>query len=64
LESVGSSLDKVVKVTVFLRDMSDFDSMNDAYKPFFPENPPARSCIAAKEVPGGFPLEIEVIALK
>jgi 2-iminobutanoate/2-iminopropanoate deaminase len=64
LESVGSSLDKVVKTTVFLRDMADFHSMNEVYKTFFPTHPPARSCIAAKEVPGNFPLEIEVIALR
>lgn len=64
LESVGSGLDKVVKATVFLRDMADFNSMNEVYRTFFPESPPARSCIAVKEVPGNFPLEIEVIALK
>ncbi len=64
LESVGSSLDKVAKVTVFLRDMADFNSMNEVYRTFFPENPPARSCVAVKEVPGNFPLEIEVIAIK
>ncbi len=64
LESVGSSLDKVAKATVFLRDMADFNSMNEVYRTFFPENPPARSCVAVKEVPGNFPLEIEVIAIK
>lgn len=64
LESVGSSLDKVVKATVFLRDMADFNSMNEVYRTFFPENPPARSCVAVKAVPGNFPLEIEVIAIK
>ncbi len=64
LESVGSSLDKVVKATVFLRDMADFNSMNEVYRTFFPDNPPARSCVAVKEVPGNFPLEIEVIAIK
>ena len=57
-------MDKVVKTTVFLRDMADFNSMNEAYKTFFPEDPPARSCVAVKEVPGNFPLEIEVIAIK
>jgi 2-iminobutanoate/2-iminopropanoate deaminase len=64
LESVGSSLDKVVKATVFLRDMADFKSMNEVYVTFFPEEPPARSCVAVKEVPGNFPVEIEVIAIK
>ncbi|MBM3155045.1 MAG: RidA family protein [Chloroflexi bacterium] len=64
LESVGSSLNKVVKATVFLRDMADFNSVNEVYGTFFPKDPPARSCVAVKEVPGNFPLEIEVIAMK
>jgi 2-iminobutanoate/2-iminopropanoate deaminase len=64
LESVGSGLDKVVKATVFLRDMADFNSMNEVYRDFFSENPPARSCLAVREIPGNFPLEIEVIAIK
>jgi 2-iminobutanoate/2-iminopropanoate deaminase len=64
LESVGSSLDRVVKATVFLRDMTDFKSMNEVYVTFFPEKPPARSCVAVKEIPGNFPVEIEVIAIK
>ena len=64
LESVGSGLDKVVKATVFLRDVSDFNAMNDVYRTFFPEKPPARSCVAVREIPGNFPLEIDVIAIK
>ena len=64
LESVGSRLDKVVKTTVFLRDMADFNGMNDVYRTLFPENPPARSCVVVREVPGNFPLEIDVIAIK
>ncbi|MCK4722180.1 MAG: RidA family protein [Dehalococcoidia bacterium] len=64
LESAGSGLDKVAKATVFLRDMADFNSVNEIYQTFFPENPPARTCVAVKEVPGSFPLEIEVIAIK
>lgn len=64
LESTGSDLSKVVKATVFLRDIADFGDMNEVYRTFFPENPPARSCIAVREVPGGFPVEIEVVAIK
>ena len=64
LESVGSRLDKVVKAAVFLRDTADFNGMNEVYRTFFPENPPARSCVAVREVPGNFPVEIEVIAIK
>jgi 2-iminobutanoate/2-iminopropanoate deaminase len=63
LESVGSGLDKVVKATVFLQDMADFNGMNGVYRTFFPENPPARSCVAVREIPGNFPLEIEVVAI-
>ncbi len=64
LESAGSGLDKVVKASVFLRDMADFNGMNEVYRTFFPKSPPARTCVAVKEVPGNFPLEIEVIAIK
>jgi len=64
LESAGSNLDKVVKVTVFLRDAVDFNSMNEVYSTFFPKEPPARACVVVKEIPGDFPLEIEVIAIK
>ena len=64
LEYAGSSLDKAVKVTVFLRDMADFNSMNEIYTTFWPENPPARSCVAVKQIGVDFPLEIDVIAIK
>jgi len=64
LESTGSDLDRVVKVTIFLRDMADFSAMNEVYRAFFPVNPPARSCIAVREVPGNYPVEIEAIAIK
>lgn len=64
LEHIGSSMDKVVKTMVFLRDMSSFNDMNEVYKAFFPENPPARTCVAVKTIPGDFPIEIEVVAIK
>jgi len=64
LESAGSSLDKVVKANVYLRDMADFNSMNEIYGKFWPQNPPARTCVAVKEIPGNFPIEIEVVAVK
>ena len=64
LESVGSGLDKIVKATVFLEDMADFNGMNEVYRTFFPENPPARSCVAVREIPGNFPMEIDVITIK
>ncbi len=64
LESVGSSMAKVVKVTVFLRDMGDFAKLNEVYARYFPEQPPARTCVAVKEVPGNFQLKVDAIAIK
>jgi 2-iminobutanoate/2-iminopropanoate deaminase len=64
LESVGSSLAKVVKVTIFMKDMADFQKLNAIYARYFPENPPARTCVAVKEVPGNFQLKVEAIAIK
>jgi 2-iminobutanoate/2-iminopropanoate deaminase len=62
LEAAGSSLDKVLKCTVFLTDMADFQGMNAVFHSYFPANPPARTTIAAKDLPGGSPVEIECIA--
>lgn len=64
LESVGSNLEKVVKVTIFLRDMSDFNKLNEVYARYFPKDPPARTCVAVKEVPGNFQLKLDAIAIK
>ncbi len=64
LEAAGSSLEKVVKTTVFLRDMADFPAMNAVYAEFFSANPPARSAIAAAALPKGGAVEIEAIALR
>ena len=64
LEAAGSDLDRVVKTTVFLRDMADFPKMNAIYAEFFPSNPPARSTIAVAGLPKGGIVEIEAIALK
>jgi len=63
LEASGSNLSKVVKTTVFLIDMKEFPLMNEVYAKFFPENPPARSAIEASNLPKGFKVEIEAIAL-
>jgi 2-iminobutanoate/2-iminopropanoate deaminase len=64
LEAAGSSLGKVVKVTVFMRDMADFNKLNEVYARYFPVDPPARTCVAVKEVPGNFPLKVECTAIK
>jgi len=63
LEAAGTSLDHVVKTTVFLTDMANFAAMNAVYKEFFPENPPARSTVAVAGLPKGGLVEIEAIAL-
>lgn len=63
LKAIGSSFDKVIKTTVFLTDVNDFDKMNSVYAKFFPVNPPARSTVgvAALARPG-LCVEIELIA--
>ncbi len=48
LQAAGSCLDDVVKVTVFLKDMNDFNAMNKAYSEYFAENPPARTTVQAE----------------
>jgi 2-iminobutanoate/2-iminopropanoate deaminase len=64
IEASGSSLELVVKTTVFLRDMADFPKMNAIYAEFFPTNPPARSTIAVAGLPKNAQVEIEATALK
>jgi len=63
LEDAGSSLDWVVKTTVYLRDMADFSRMNMIYAEFFIENPPARSTVQVAALPKNAAVEIEAIAL-
>ena len=63
LEAAGSSLEKVVKTTVFLRDMSEFSQMNEVYGQFFTTNFPARSTVQAAALPMGAAVEIEAIAV-
>jgi 2-iminobutanoate/2-iminopropanoate deaminase len=62
LEAAGSSLDKVVKVTVFLRDIKDFAAMNEAYAAAFKGHAPARSTVQAGALPLGCAVEIDCIA--
>lgn len=64
LEASGSSLDKVVKVNVYLRDINDFGSMNEVYAATFSAPFPARTTIQAGALPGGIKIEIECIARK
>ena len=64
LAAAGSSLDQVVKTTVFLKDMADFQKMNAIYAEFFGATPPARSTIAVAGLPRGGLVEIEATALR
>ncbi len=63
VEVAGSSMEHVVKTTVFLKDMNDFPKMNAVYAEFFGDNPPARSTVAVAGLPKGGLVEIEVVAL-
>lgn len=63
LEAAGTGYDKVFKTTCFLAEMADFTAFNEVYAKFFTSKP-ARSCVAAKELPKGVLCEIEAIALK
>ena len=61
LEAAGSGLDKVIKTTCFLADMAHFAAFNEVYAKYFTSKP-ARSCVAAKDLPKGVLCEIEAIA--
>lgn len=63
LEEAGTSLDKVVKTVVFLKDMNDFAAVNEVYATYFSVNPPARSCVAVAKLPKDAVVEIEAVAL-
>lgn len=64
LREAKSGLDKVVKTSVFLADMGDFNAMNKVYESYFGGHKPARSTICVKELPKGALVEIECIAIK
>jgi 2-iminobutanoate/2-iminopropanoate deaminase len=62
VEAAGGTLGNISKTTVFLTDMARFGEMNEIYKTYFPEEPPARTCIGVKELPRKSQIEIEAIA--
>ena len=62
LEAAGTSLEKALKTTVYLRDMADFAAMNAVYAEFFGQNPPARTTIQAAGLPKGAAVEIDIVA--
>ena len=63
LEEAGSSLDRLVKTTVFLQDLDDFTAMNEVYARHVGDSPPARSTVEVAKLPSGALVEIEAIAL-
>ena len=63
LRAAGSSLDRVVKMTVLMTDLADFQAMNGVYAKFFPSNPPARSAVQVVALPLGVQIEMEAVAL-
>ena len=63
VEAAGGTLKNIIKTTVFLTDMGLFQEMNEIYKVYFPEEPPARTCIGVKELPRKSRIEIEAVAM-
>ena len=63
LEEAGSSLEKVLKTTVFLTDMNEFPKLNEVYMKHFQKDRPARSCVEVKKLPYNAKIEIEAIAI-
>ena len=64
LLEAGSDMSKVIKVTIFLKNIEDFASVNEVYATYFDKPYPARSCVAVKSLPKDVVLEMEAIALK
>jgi 2-iminobutanoate/2-iminopropanoate deaminase len=63
LEACGSGLDRVVKTTVFIKDMGEFAKMNETYGKYFSQEPPARSTVEAARLPRDVRVEIDAIAI-
>ena len=61
--AAGVGLDQIVKTTVFLADMNDFNAMNEVYGKYFGQNPPARATVQAARLPRDAKVEIEAIAV-
>jgi len=64
LQAAGLGLAQVIKTTVFLTDLADFAAVNQAYADFFPQDPPARSCVQVAALPKGARIEIEAVAAR
>ena len=62
LEAAGSSLGRVLRTTVYLKDLGEFARMNEVYGRYFPENPPARATVEVARLPREARIEIEAVA--
>ncbi|MGD9679751.1 MAG: RidA family protein [Candidatus Obscuribacterales bacterium] len=62
LESAGASLDTVLKTTIYLKDMNDFDEVNKVYGEFFPNHKPARATVQVARLPKDVSIEVDAIA--
>jgi len=62
LKAAGSSLEKVLKVTLYIQDMGDFQKINEIYARFFPHHRPARACVEVARLPKEAKVEIEAVA--
>jgi len=62
VEEAGATMDDVLKVTVYMADIDDFDEMNDTYATYFEDEPPARSAVEVGALPKGVGVEIEAVA--
>lgn len=63
LEEAGSNINRVVKTTVFIKNMSEYSEVNEVYAEYFSDNPPARSCVEVSRLPKDVLVEIEAIAI-
>lgn len=63
VQAAGSSLDRAVRLGVFLKDMNDFAAVNEVYARYFPKDPPARTTVEVSRLPRDFRVEIDLIAL-
>ncbi len=62
IESQGASMENIIKTTIFLTDLADFNDVNEVYGSYFTSAPPARSCVQVAALPKGATIEIEAIA--
>lgn len=63
LEEAGVTIDNIVKTTVYLRNINDFDEFNEVYSSYFQKNPPARATVEVSQLPKGVGIEMEVVAI-